>query len=150
MFDQVLDNFRKSTETTIQFQQEVFRQWSRLWEQASGASKSPTAAFGDPGAWVGQFHEFQQYMASSVTELLKKHKETLDAQYEAGVRAIEDAFRVAEAKDPAQFRRLTEELWRHSYDCLRTVVEDQMRELRAASEAFSQAASKGFATAGKE
>jgi len=149
MFDQVLDNFRKANESTIQLQQEMFRQWSRLWAQAPGVSKTATVPFADPGAWVEQFHEFQKYSAKSVTELLKKHKETLDAQYESGVQAIEDAFRVADAKDPAQYRRLTEELWRHSFDCLKTVVEDQMRGFQTISEAFSEAASKGFAEAGK-
>jgi len=149
MFDQVLDNFRKASESTIQFQQEMFRQWSRQWAQAPGVSKTASAPFADPGAWAEQFHEFQTYWAKSVTELLKKHKDTLDAQYETGVKTIEDAFRVADAKDPAQYRRLTEELWRHSFDCLKTVVEDQMREFQTMSERFSEAVSKGFVAAGK-
>jgi len=150
MFDQVLDNFHKATESTIQFQQEMFRQWSRQWAQAPGVSKTATAPFGDPGAWAAQFHDFQKYWAKSVTELVKKHKETLDAQYESGVRTIEDAFRAADAKDPAQYRRLTEELWRHSFDCLKTVLEDQMRQFQTMSETFTAAASKGFAAAGKD
>jgi len=150
MFDQVLDNFRKATESTIQLQQEMFRQWSRQWAQTPGVSEKATATFADPGAWAEQFDEFQKYWAKSVTELLKKHKATLDAQYESGVRTIADAFRVADAKDPAQYRRLTEELWRHSFDCLKTVVEDQMREFQTMSETFSAAASKGFGARGKE
>jgi len=149
MFDQVLDNFRKASESTIQLQQEMFRQWTRHWAQATGVSKTATATFADPGAWAEQFREFQKYWAKSVTDLLKKHKDTLDAQYESGVKTIEDAFRVADAKDPAQYRRLTEELWRHSFDCLKTVVEDQLREFQTMSETFSEAASKGFTAAGK-
>ena len=64
--------------------------------------------------------------------MLNKHRETLDAQYRAGIRTIEDAFRVGEAKDPEQFRKLTEELWRHSFECLKTVAEAQMRDFQAA------------------
>jgi len=149
MLDLVFDNFRKATESTIEFQHEMFRQWNRQWAQAPGVSKMVGAPFADPGAWAEQFHEFQNYWAKSVTELLKKHKDTLDAQYETGVRTIEDAFRVADAKDPAQYRRLTEELWRHSFDCLKTMVEDQMREFQTMSETFSEAASKGFGAPGK-
>ena len=31
MFDQVFDNFRKATETTLQAQQDLFRQWMSQW-----------------------------------------------------------------------------------------------------------------------
>jgi hypothetical protein len=149
MFEQVLDNFRRASESTIQFQQEMFRQWNRQWTQATGVSKTASAAYTDPGAWAEQFREFQKYWAKSVTDLLRKHKDTLDAQYESGVQAIEDAFKLADAKDPEHYRRLTEELWRHSFDCLKTVVQDQMREFQTMSETFSDAAAKGFKTSGK-
>jgi len=149
MFDQVLDNFRKATESTIQLQQEMFRQWTRQMANVPGVPKTPTVPFADPSAWVEQFHELQKFWAKSVGELLKKHKDTLDAQYESGVKTIEDAFRLGGSKDPAQYQRLTEELWRHSFDCLKTVVDDQMREFQSMNEAFSEAASKGFAAAGK-
>ena len=136
MFDQVLDNLRKATDSTIQVQQEMFRQWFQQWTQVPGI---PT-----PGAMLAdQIHAFQRKWSQTVTDMLNKHRETLDSQYRAGIRTIEDAFRVGEAKDPAQFRKLTEELWRSSFDCLKTAMEAQLREFQAAAEKAFEAMSKG-------
>ena len=77
--------------------------------------------------------------------MLNKHRETLDAQYRAGITAIEDAFRVGAAKDPEQFRKLTEELWRHSYECLKNLAESQMRDLQAVTQKWFELASQGAA-----
>jgi len=143
MFDQVVDQFRKATDSTIQFQQEMFRQWTQQWGQLPGV---PT-----PGSLLAhgvtdQISTFQKKWAETITDLLNKHRETLDAQYRAGIRTIEDAFRVAEAKDPAQFRKLTEELWRQSFECLKTSVESQMRDFQAAAEKVIEATSKSVTT----
>ena len=55
-----------------------------------------------PGAaWLEQLSAAQKKWAETVTEMLNKHRETLDAQYKAGIRTIEEAFKVGEAKDPA-------------------------------------------------
>ena len=84
------------------------------------------------GALLEQLSAAQKKWGETVTEMLNKHRETLDAQYKAGIRTIEDAFKVGEAKDPQQFRRLTEELWKQSFECLKTVAESQMRDVQAA------------------
>src|SRR5512144_38050 len=107
MFDQVLDYFRKATDSTIQIQQEMFRQWFQQWSQVPGV---PTPGSLLVNGWSDQVHAIQKKWSQTVTDMLNKHRETLDAQYRAGIRIIEDAFRVGEAKDPAQFRKLTEEL----------------------------------------
>ena len=99
-----------------------------------------------PGAaWLEQLSAAQKKWADTVTEMLNKHRETLDAQYKAGIRTIEDAFKVGEAKDPQQFRRLTEELWKQSFECLNTVVESQMRDVQAAMQKCYEVASKSAA-----
>ena len=72
-----------------------------------------------------------------------KHRDALDTQYRAGIRAIEDAFRVGEAKDPEQFRKLTEELWRHSYECLKDLAESQMRDMQTLMQKWFERASQG-------
>jgi len=93
-------------------------------------------------AWLEQMSSAHKKWAETVTDMLNKHRESLDAQYKAGIRTIEEAFKVSEAKDPAQFRRLTEELWRQSFDCLKTVVESQMRDVQAAMQKTYEVASK--------
>ena len=34
MYDQVLDNFRRATESTMQLQQELFKNWTHQWMQS--------------------------------------------------------------------------------------------------------------------
>jgi hypothetical protein len=142
MYEQVMETFRKATESTIQIQQQMLRQWTQFWPQMPGM---PTTNFGAP--WLDQLQSFQKQMATSVTDLLKKHRETLDTQYSAGIRAIEEAFRVGEAKDPAQLKKLTEDLWKQSFECLKTSSESQMKEFQLVVEKWMETMSKGVATA---
>ncbi|MBV8268500.1 MAG: hypothetical protein JO252_19395 [Planctomycetaceae bacterium] len=142
MFDQILDNFRKATESTIQLQQELTRQWFQQWASIPGLP-TPGIKFGTTGAAAPVASATKQ-ISGAVTELLDKHLKTLDAQYRAGIRTIEDAFRVMEAKDLEQFRKLTEELWRQSFNSLKAVIESQLRDFQAATEKGIEAVSKGM------
>jgi hypothetical protein len=153
MFDVILDNYRKAAESTIKLQQEMLRDMASQWPQMFGSSgfgvplsggAFPGAVF--PGAdMVEQFSAAQKKWAETVTDMLNKHRESLDAQYRAGIRTIEDAFRTAEAKDPQQFRKLAEELWRHSFECLKEVAEAQMRDVQAVMQKWYEAAAKAAA-----
>jgi hypothetical protein len=143
MFDQVLENLRKATDSTIQIQQEMFRQWFQQWTQVPGI---PTPGTLLTSGVTDQVHAFQRKWSETVTDLQTKHRETLDSQYRAGIRTIEDAFRVGEAKDPAQFRKLTEELWRQSFDCLKTAMEAQLHNFQAAMEKGFEVVSQGVTT----
>jgi hypothetical protein len=138
MFDQILENYRKATEASLQFQQLMMRSWGQQWPTTFGVAMPAS-----PGAWPEQFHKAQKQMAETITDMLNKHRETLDAQYRAGIRSIEEAFRVGEAKDPEQFRKLTEELWRHSYECLKSMAESQMRDLQTVTQKWFDLASQG-------
>jgi hypothetical protein len=126
MLDQVFDSFRKASESTLQMQQELFKQWTSQW---STGMPSPA---GTPAAWAEQAHTFQKRWLETVTELMNKHRESLDSQYKAGIKAIEEAFRVTEAKTPDDYRRLTEELWRRGFDSVKNSTESQLRDVQAA------------------
>ena len=69
---------------------------------------------------------------------MTRHCEALDAQYRAGIRAIEDALRTTEARSPEEFRKLTEELWRKSFEVLKQTVENQIRDFQVAVEKWSE------------
>jgi hypothetical protein len=135
MLDQVFDNFRKASETTLQMQQEMFKQWLGQWPTTPAAPATATA-------WVEQAQGFQRRWIEGLTELMNKHRESLDSQYRAGIRAIEDAFRVTEAKSPDDYRRLSEELWRRSFDTMKSSTENQIRDFQAAVEKWFDLASK--------
>jgi hypothetical protein len=149
MFDMILENYRKATESTMKVQQDMLRNWTMNWPQMFGMQSfgfpltGGTPGTAMPGAaMMEQFSEAQKKWAETVTEMLNKHRESLDAQYRAGIRTIEEAFKVGEAKDPQQFRRLTEELWKHSFECLKTVAESQMRDVQAAMQKWYEVVSK--------
>src|SRR5271166_476706 len=156
MFDMILENYRKATESTMKLQQDVLRTWTMQLPQMFGpqtfglpfmggpaSTGGPASGSAMPGAaWLAQLSDAQQKRGETLTDMLNKHRESLDAQYKAGIRTIEEAFKVAEAKDPQQFRRLTEELWRQSFDCLKTVAESQMRDVQAAMQKWYEVASK--------
>lgn len=132
MFDQVFDNFRKATDTTLQAQQDLFRQWMTQWPMLPmGPTPSSTGM-------TDQARSFQKQWADSVTALMTKHCESLDAQYRAGIRTIEDALRTTEAKSPEEFRKLTEELWRKSFEVLKQTIENQIRDFQVAVEKWTE------------
>jgi len=132
MLDQVFDNFRKASESTLQMQQELFKKWTTQW---------PTAPTGT-AAWTEQAQTFQKRWLETVTETLSKHREKLDAQYKAGITAIEDAFRVTEAKTPDDYRRMTEELWRKSFDTLKSSAEAQVQDFQKGLEKWFELMAK--------
>jgi hypothetical protein len=134
MFDQVFDSFRKASETTLRAQQDLFHQWMTQWPMFS---MGPTTPGGD-GVVSEQARSFQKQWTDIVTVLMTKHCEALDAQYRAGIRTIEDALRTTEAKSPEEFRRLTEELWRKSFEVLKQTIENQIRDFQIAVEKWSE------------
>jgi hypothetical protein len=135
MFDQVFDNVRKATEASVQMQQELFKKWVSLWP---GVPASPTVG-GE------QVVKFQRKWAETVGELGRKQREFLEAQFHAGLRNIEEAFRLAEVKDPEQLRTRTLELWQKVFDGLRQGSETQLRDFQAAAIKWAELMVKGAA-----
>jgi hypothetical protein len=135
MFEQVLENFRKATESTVQVQQEMFRKWTSLWP---GVPPSPPA-------WSEQVQKFQKKWSETVAELLKKQRESLEAQFSAGLKNIEETFHLTEVKDPEEFRAKMLELWRKSFDYIRLTSEAQLRDFQAAVEKWTELVTKNGA-----
>ena len=96
----------------------------------------------DPSAWTQQAQTFQKRWLETLTEMMNKHRESLDAQYKAGIRAIEESFRVSEAKSPDDYRRMTEELWRKGFENLKSSTETQIRDFQAASQKWCELVAK--------
>ncbi|MGC8641165.1 MAG: hypothetical protein ACP5XB_14965 [Isosphaeraceae bacterium] len=134
MFDQVFDNFRKATETTLQAQQDLFRQWMSQWSMIP----VPPTASSSASAMTEHVGNLQKQWTDSITALMTRHCEALDAQYRAGIKTIEDALRTTEAKNPEEFRELTEELWRKSFEVLKQTIENQFHDFQAAVEKWSE------------
>ena len=149
MVDKILENYSKAAESTLRLQQEMLRNWTMQWSPFGAQlfepplTKSTTAASAAPAAaatWLEQLSTAQRKWTEAVADMLKRHQETLDEQYRAGIRAIDDAFRVGEAKDPEQFRRFSEELWRRNCEVLKTAVASQMHDLQSVMQKWYEAA----------
>ena len=168
MIDKILENYNKAVESTLKLQQEMLRNWTMQWPPlgtqvfelplrgtstpasatpAASASAAPAAsASATPAAtWLEQLSTAQSKWAEAVTDMLKRHQETLDEQYRAGIRAIDDACRVGEAKDPEQFRRLSEEMWRQNCEVLKTAAASQMHDVQSVMQKWYEAARLGAA-----
>ena len=137
MFDQVLDSFRKISESTIQMQQEFYKQWMSQWPAAAMMNPASTG-----GGVSEQAQSLQRRWMDSITELMNKQREVLDAQYRTGIQAIQDAFRATEAKSPEEYRRLTEDLWRKTFETLKSTAEAQMRDYQSAVTKWLEMVSK--------
>lgn len=135
MFEEVFENLRKATDSTIQVQQELFKKWASLWP---GVPMAPTA-------WSEPVQKIQKKWAEIVNELVKKQREALETQFSAGLRNIEEAFHLAEVKNPEELRSKTVELWRKSFECLRQTYEAQIRDFQTAVTKWAELMTKGAA-----
>lgn len=135
VFEQVFDNLRKTAESNIEMQQELFRQWGANWP-----------GFPQPqNAWLDRVQKFQKDWSKTVTELLNKHRKAFDDQYRLAIDSLKDALRVAESSDPQQFRQRCEELCCKSVELMREVGEMQMKESQEALNKWVSLAMKGAA-----
>jgi hypothetical protein len=120
MFDQLIDGVRKASESSLQMQQEMFKQWTRLF------AGTPMEA-GAQGEWG---RTSQKRWVDLGVEILNRHRETLDATYKAGIQIIEQTFHVGEAKNPDDYRRMVEDLWRKLFDLQKSQSESQFRDFQ--------------------
>lgn len=128
MFDQVYSNLQKATESSIKMQQEMFQKWAEAFPTAS--SPIPTSS----DAIINWRHKWEAFLADS----LKRQKELVDKNYEAGIKALEDIFATGEAKSPQEYQQKVTQLYRQSFESLRQVSEAQMAEFKAAAEKWAE------------
>jgi hypothetical protein len=133
MFEPVFESLRKATEATVEMQQELFNKWARLFP----ALPMVPAAY-EPV-------KFQKRCLEVITELTTKQHESLEAQFNAGVKTVEEAFRLCEAKDPEELRAKTVELWQKTFDCLRQVYDAQARDFQTAVVKWGELVTRGAA-----
>lgn len=132
MFEQAYDEFRKAAESTVQYQQEMFKKWMNVWP---GNNPSPFVM-------NESAQKFQKRWCETVGEMLKKQRESLDQQYEAGLKSLEQAFEIGGAKNPEEFRTAMMELWKKNFECLRGVTETQLKQFQAALEKWTELMTK--------
>jgi hypothetical protein len=133
-FDQMFENFRKASETTLQMQQDFFRQCLSAWPGAEKAAQP---------AWTERVQQFHKQWSQMAADFTRKSHEAWEKQYQAGLRTLEEAFKLGEIKEPAELRRKTEELWRKSFDCLKEFGQAQLREFQTVLARWMEMTTKG-------
>jgi hypothetical protein len=132
VFEQAFDNLRKTAESNIEMQQELFRQWGANWP-----------GFPQPqNAWLERVQKFQKTWAKTVKEVLAKHREVVNEQYGLALDSLEEAFRVAQSSDPEEYAKRCEALCRKSLEILREAGEVQTKELQEALSKWTELATK--------
>ena len=123
MFDQLFDGVRKASESSWQMQQEMFRNWARMWLSGTPGSLSIAPA-------VDWNRGSQRRWLELGVEMLHKHREALDSTYRAGIQIIEQTFRIGDAKSIEDSRKVVEDLWRKLFDLQKVQAENQFRDFQ--------------------
>ncbi len=135
MFNVVFDSLKRATEMSLQTQQEAFKKWAGI---------SPGAPVG-PIVIPQQAQAFRQKWAEFFGEALKKQREVIEVQFKAGLKNIEEAFKLAECKEPAELRAKTLELWQKVFEALHQASEAQVRDLQSLAARWTELVTKGTA-----
>jgi len=136
MLDQLLDTFRKASESSLRMQQDVFKTLTQQWTTPFAGAASATSPTGENAA------AFQKRFATLSLELLKKHREALDSAYASGIQIFEQALRMTDARSPEDFRKVSEDVWRKLADTYKTESEARFRDLQKWMDDSFQAAQK--------
>ena len=136
MFDRMLEGFRKASESTLQMQQDLFKSWTQQWLSAQPDTTGVSAEWG---------RAFQKRWFELALETLKRHRDSLDAMYKAGIQTVEETSRSSGIKSPEDYRRMVEELWHKLYQAFKAQSESQFRDFQSWAEKSFESARKSNA-----
>jgi hypothetical protein len=125
MFDQVFESFRRASISSLQMQQDLFKQWSQQWPSA------PLNAMGVSADWV---QRFQKRWFEFTIDSLNRQRELLDSMFRALIQVLEQSSRLVESKNPEDYRRTTEELRHKMFETFKEQSEAQLREFQKSAE----------------
>jgi hypothetical protein len=121
MYDQLFETYRKTSESWLQMQQDLFRNMMQQWLAAS-----PTAT----GAATDMGRGFQKRFLDLAIEILNRQRQSLDATYKSAIEILEQSTRVTESKTAEEYRRGVEDLWRRWFESVKTQSESQFRDVQ--------------------
>ena len=74
---------------------------------------------------------WQKKFEETMTESLKRQRDLVDSHYTAGLRTLEEMFRVGQTKSPQEYQDKVLQLYRQCFDSLRQLSESQMKEFKS-------------------
>jgi hypothetical protein len=128
MLEQMLEGFRKASESSMQMQQEMWKSWGQQWT-AGAPGATPSAE------WA---RAFQKRYLDLTLDVLNKHREAIDSAYRAGIQMVEQSLRASEAGSVDDYRRMVEELWHKLFETFRSQYDTQFQDVKRWAEATFQ------------
>jgi hypothetical protein len=138
MIEQIFDNFRKAAESSLQTQQDMFKQFSQQW---------PTAPLNAAGTGSEVTDELQKRLRLTLTTALEHERELLDAAIGSSIELIEQTFQLYGARSPEDCRRLLEGMWRKLIAQAKDQSDNQVRVLQTVSTTWLELPKKDGAEA---
>ena len=123
--DQMFESFRRASVSSMQMQQEMFKQWTQQFPS------TPLNAAGVSAEWV---QKLQKRWMEYTIESLNRHRESLDGMYKSLIQVIEQSSRLSDAKTPEDYRRSTEDLRHKMFETFKDQSEAQLRDFQKSAE----------------
>jgi hypothetical protein len=120
MFAQILDGFRKMSESSWRMQEDVLKGWAQQW------SAFPPMGTRTPNEWSSVA---PKRWLDLTLDFMNGQRASLDVAYKSGIRLIEQALGATDARTPEDYRRVMEELWGQLFELYKQQSETQFREL---------------------
>ena len=131
--DQMFENFRKASMSSLQMQQEMFKQWTQQWPWSQGAAGMPTD-------WA---QRVQSRWIEFTGELLNRHRESLDTMYKLAIQMMDQMSRLHESKTSEEYGRGMEDLRTKMFDTFKEQSDAQLREFQKTAEKWFDVLLKG-------
>ena len=122
--DQIFESFRRASVSSLQMQQELFKQWTQQWPS------TPNMA----GFSVDWVQKLQKRWLEFTTESLDRQREALDSLYKSIIQVVEQVSQLSESKTPEDYRRTTEELRHKMFETFKEQSDVQIREFQKSAE----------------
>jgi hypothetical protein len=131
--DQMFESFRKASVSSLQMQQEMFKQWTQQWPW-------PMSATGGSVDWA---QRLQSRWVEFTSEMLTRHRESLDTMYKLAMQMLEQSSRLSESKSPEEYTRGMDEVRTKMFETFKEQSDAQMREFQKTAEKWFELISKG-------
>jgi hypothetical protein len=122
--DQILESFRKASVSSLQLQQELFKQWTQQWPWPLNTT----------GGAVDWMQNLQRRWGEFTSESLNRHRESLDTFYKVAIQLIEQASRLHDSKSPEEYRRGMEDVRSKMLETFKGQSDAQLREFQKTAE----------------
>jgi predicted nuclease with TOPRIM domain len=91
---------------------------------------------------VDDVSRYQKKWEELITDMLTRQREMVDTQYRAGLKTLEEMFRVGQAKSPQEIQQRVMELYRASFESLRQLSESQAKDFKAVLDRWTELMTK--------